>query len=66
MECIFLINVDGGLSGQFAGVRTTSAEGAAQKIVVPTLDDLLQFSTRFVPEAARREFELELRKLYQQ
>ncbi len=65
-------NVLGGV-GQFFGVRQKSAEGARSEksvtdatMVTPTLDDILRFSTRFVPYAARKEYEDGLRELYQQ
>ena len=62
---------------RFFGVRDVSAEGAEEKnpvlvantkatpkISAPRLEDILAFSTRFVPEVARREYEAGLRNLF--
>ncbi len=59
----------------FFGVRDLGAEGASQKIPespeeakkipVPKLEEILQFSRKFVPEVAIKEYESGLKRLFE-
>jgi hypothetical protein len=68
----YYVNLDGsnylGSCGHFFGVRRGSdaAGGAdAQKVAVPSLDEILAVSKDFVPKAAWSNFEATLRKKYE-
>jgi DNA-binding Lrp family transcriptional regulator len=47
------------------GVRRRVAEGVAQKIKEPSLEQVLRVSDKYVPQAVREEFKKELGKLYE-
>ena len=68
-------NVDLDNNAQFFGVRELGAEGVAQKISespkkpekvkAPNLEEILQFSRKFVPEIARKEYESGLKNFFE-
>lgn len=50
---------------RFVGVRgSASAEGTAQKISAPTIEQILKVSKNFVPKATRKEYENKIKALY--
>ncbi|MBS3163260.1 hypothetical protein J4427_01060 [Candidatus Woesearchaeota archaeon] len=54
----------GGVSGSLFGVLEDGE--ATQKLVSPTLKQILEVSKPFVPDASRNDFECRIRKLYQE
>ena len=50
--------------GLLVGVRQGIAEGDLQKIIAPTLDQIVNATKQFVPEFAQKEYEQALSKLY--
>ena len=60
---------------RFFGVRELGAEGVAQKISespkkpekvkAPNLEEILQFSRKFVPEIVRKEYESGLKNFFE-
>ena len=55
---------DLGDSSSDGRVVEKSAEGASQKISAPTLEQILKYSKKFVPQAAFEEFEGGLKGIY--
>ncbi len=53
------------VGGRFLGVRYEIAEGEAKKAKAPSLNEMLEYSRKFMPKEAQAEFEQGLRQLYE-